>query len=72
MTFQDAFNEIKGIFSHANVQDYRGHLAIQVTMTGEGGGTFYIEFSDGNVAIEPMTITTTMFGLFLILTTFCR
>lgn len=53
MTFQDAFNEIKGIFSHANVQDYRGHLAIQVTMTGEGGGTFYIEFSDGSVAVEP-------------------
>ena len=49
MTFQDAFNEIKGIFSHANVQDYRGHLAIQVTMTGEGVAIEPYDYNDHDV-----------------------
>lgn len=53
MTFQDAFNEIKSIFIHSDLRDYYGHLVMQVTMTGEGGGTFYIEFKDGSLAVEP-------------------
>lgn len=53
MTFQEAFNEIKSIFIHSDVHEYRGHLAMQVTMTGEGGGTFYIEFQNGIVCVEP-------------------
>ncbi len=53
MTFQDAFNEIRSIFMHSDVHDYCGHLVMQVTMTGEGGGTFYIEFRDGNLFVEP-------------------
>lgn len=52
MTFQEAFNEIKSIFIHADIHEYQGHLAMQVTMTGEGAGTFYIEFKDGQLSIE--------------------
>ncbi|MEE0858253.1 MAG: SCP2 sterol-binding domain-containing protein [Acutalibacteraceae bacterium] len=53
MTFQDAFCEIKNIFIHSDVHEYNGHLAMQVTMTGEGGGTFYVEFKDGTIKVEP-------------------
>ncbi|MEE1126217.1 MAG: SCP2 sterol-binding domain-containing protein [Acutalibacteraceae bacterium] len=53
MTFQEAFNEIKNIFIHSDVHEYKGHLAIQITMTGEGGGTFYVLFNDGELIVEP-------------------
>lgn len=53
MTFQEAFSEIQDIFLHSDVSDYRETLAIQITMTGEGGGTFYVKFYGGNVYVEP-------------------
>ena len=30
-----------------------GHIAIQVDITGEGEGAFYVEVADGNVNVEP-------------------
>ena len=53
MTFQEAYDEIKDIFIHSDVSDYRDFLAIQITMTGEGGGTFYVKFCDGKVEVRP-------------------
>ena len=53
MTFQEAFDEIKDIFIHSDVSDYRDFLAIQITMTGEGGGTFYVKFCNGKVEVQP-------------------
>lgn len=53
MTFQDAFSEIKNIFIHSDVHECKNHLAMQVTMTGEGGGTFYVLFEDGELMVEP-------------------
>lgn len=53
MTFQEAFSEIKTIFTHSDVHDYNNQLAIQVTMTGEGGGTFYVLFKYGDLIVEP-------------------
>lgn len=53
MTFQEAFSEIKTIFTHSDVHDYYSQLAMQVTMTGEGGGTFYVLLKDGALFVEP-------------------
>ena len=53
MTFQEAFSEIKNIFIHSDVHECTEHIAMQVTMTGEGGGTFYVLFNDGQVTVEP-------------------
>ena len=53
MTFQEAFNEIREIFIHSDVHDYCGQLAMQITMTGQGGGTFYVKFKDGNLEVCP-------------------
>lgn len=53
MTFQEAFNEIKNIFIHSDVHECIEHLAMQVTMTGEGGGTFYVLFENGKLTVEP-------------------
>lgn len=53
MTFQEAFAEIREIFIHSDVHDYYGQLAMQITMTGQGGGTFYVKFLDGQLFVEP-------------------
>lgn len=53
MTFFEIFDEVKATFMQADVSDYRGHLALQVNMTGEGEGRFYAELSDGKLNVEP-------------------
>lgn len=53
MTFQEAFEEIKGIFLSANVSEIKEKYAFQFNMTGEGAGTFYAEIKDGKVTVEP-------------------
>ncbi|MEE0859251.1 MAG: SCP2 sterol-binding domain-containing protein [Acutalibacteraceae bacterium] len=53
MTFFDAFNEVKETFMSADVSDYKGHLALQVNLTGEGEGRFYAELDNGKLSVEP-------------------
>ena len=53
MTFFEIFDEVKATFMQADVSDFRGHLALQVNMTGEGEGRFYAELSDGKLNVEP-------------------
>ena len=53
MDFWSIFNEVKETFMQSDVSDYRGHLALQVNMTGEGEGKFYAELSDGVLKVEP-------------------
>ena len=53
MTFFEIFDEVKATFKQADVSDYKGHLALQVNMTGEGEGRFYAELNDGKLNVEP-------------------
>ena len=53
MTFFDVFNEVKNEFMNSDVSDYKGHLALQVNMTGEGEGRFYAELDNGVLHVEP-------------------
>lgn len=53
MTFQEVFEEVKNIFMQADVSDYKGHLALQVNLTGEGEGAFYAELDNGVLNVEP-------------------
>lgn len=53
MTFQEAFNEVRDTFMQADVSDYKGHLALQVNLKGEGEGAFYAELNDGVLNVEP-------------------
>lgn len=53
MTFFEAFDEIKSAFMQSDVSDYRGHLALQVNLTGEGEGRFYAELNNGVLNVEP-------------------
>ena len=57
MTFWEAFYETKDIFMHSGFNGYNGVLAMQITMTGEGGGTFYVKFENQNLFVEPYNYT---------------
>lgn len=52
MTFDEIVTKVREISSGVNVAD-KGFLAVQVNLTGEGGGVFYVEVKDGHVNVEP-------------------
>ena len=53
MTYQELFAKVKTLFGDADVSGIHEHLAYQFNITGEGAGAFYVEVSDGKLAIEP-------------------
>ena len=53
MAFNELFKKAKAAFSKADPGVIKGKLAYQFDITGEGGGTFYVEIKDGAINIEP-------------------
>lgn len=53
MTFEQIVTEIRTRFQDVDLSSIDGKLAIQITLTGEGGGTFYVEVLDGKLSVEP-------------------
>ena len=54
MTFEQAFVKIKEKFKDVDLAKFSSELAIQVNLTDEDcGGTFYIQFADGKLFVEP-------------------
>ena len=52
MTFEDTLAKVREIGKMADISGI-GFLAVQVNITGEGGGVFYVEVKDGRLSIEP-------------------
>ena len=53
MTYEEIVAYTKKKVAAANFETYKGHLAAQVNITGEGEGAFYIELNDAAAAVEP-------------------
>lgn len=53
MTYEEIVAYAKKKMADVDVADYKGHLAVQVNIIGEGEGAFYVELNDGTVAVEP-------------------
>ena len=54
MTYAEKFQSLKTAFEKANTKKFNADFAVQITMTDEDcGGTFYIEYKNGNYAVEP-------------------
>lgn len=53
MTYYEVFERVKQEVAKYDVSDYRGHLAVQVNITGEGEGAFYVELADGKINPQP-------------------
>lgn len=53
MTYHEIVAEVKELCKDADLKKYTKHLAVEVVITGEGEGVFYIEARDGNINVEP-------------------
>lgn len=53
MTYEEIFSKSKELILQNDASGINEHLAVQVDITGEGEGAFYIELKDGNVYVEP-------------------
>lgn len=53
MTFEEVFEKSRDIILEHDVSKIPGHLAVQIDITGEGSGIFYIELLEGKLYVEP-------------------
>ncbi|MGN0688014.1 MAG: SCP2 sterol-binding domain-containing protein [Oscillospiraceae bacterium] len=53
MTYEEIVASAKQILEPKDVSDMKGHLAVQINVTGEGEGAFYVELKDGAMHVEP-------------------
>ena len=53
MTYEEIFAKSKELILTNDAGGIEGHLAVEVNITGEGAGAFYIELKDGNIYVEP-------------------
>ena len=53
MTFQEYFQQVKARFLGADISAVSDPTRIQINLTGQAAGTFYVEVKGGNLAIEP-------------------
>lgn len=53
MTYEQIIAEVKKVCDGKNLGDYKNHLAVEVAITGEGEGVFYVEAKDGVLHAEP-------------------
>ena len=53
MKYEEIVSKVKKSYEQADASKVEGHLAVQVNVTGEGEGAFYIEVADAKLAVEP-------------------
>ena len=53
MTYEEIFAQAKEAFTSGDITGYKGDFAIQVNITGEGEGAFYIAFKDNALDVAP-------------------
>lgn len=52
MTFDELLAKVRETAAKADVSG-AGFLAVQVNITGDNGGVFYVEVKDGKINVEP-------------------
>lgn len=53
MTFEEILKASKETIMKHDVSSVPGHLAVQINISGEGEGAFYIELLNGKLYVEP-------------------
>lgn len=53
MTLEKLLEKVRSKASQKDIGNYPGFLAIQVNLTGDNGGVFYVEIKDSKLSIEP-------------------
>ena len=56
MTYHELVKDIRtALVAKADTSKIEEHIAVQVNVTGEAEGAFYIEIKDGKLVVEPYT-----------------
>lgn len=53
MTYEEIVKKAKQAAKNIDAKTINEHIAIQIDIEGEGEGAFYIEASEGKIAVEP-------------------
>lgn len=53
MTYEELVQNIRDIYTKADAGNVKEHVAIQCNIEGEAEGALYIEFSEGNIDVQP-------------------
>ena len=53
MTYEDVVYIAREAYENADARHIFEHIAVQVNVTGEGAGSFYIEVAERAVCVEP-------------------
>lgn len=53
MTFNETLETTRELAKEIKKPDKDYFIAVQINLTGDDGGVFYVEFKDGNINIEP-------------------
>lgn len=53
MTYEEIVEKVRERLADVDTSGVQGLLAIQVNITGEGEGAFYVEVKDGVLSVEP-------------------
>ena len=53
MTYEDLVYKVRRVFENADARKVLEHVAIQVNITGEGEGIFYVEVAERHICVEP-------------------
>ncbi|MBR1735887.1 MAG: hypothetical protein IJ736_02560 [Firmicutes bacterium] len=53
MTYEEIFERSKDSPEKIKAENYQGKIAVQINITGEGHGSFYVRVSDGKTEVQP-------------------
>lgn len=53
MTYEMIVEKAKELIDSFDFSEAKGHLAVEIEITGEGSGLFYIEINDGTANVQP-------------------
>ena len=53
MTYEELVQSVQDIYANADAGNVKEHVAIQCNIEGEAEGALYIEFSEGNIDVQP-------------------
>lgn len=53
MTYQEIFTQAKELLTGGDLTGFDGNFAVQVNITGEGEGKFYIAYKNGALDVAP-------------------
>lgn len=53
MTYEEIVQRVKADVVKTDAGNVKEHVAVQINITGEGEGAFYIEVKDGKIDVQP-------------------